>query len=543
MKIYIEAMKLRILYQISLASLVLALGACSFFSDKDSDKEEKKSSSNSSSETSSSSSEESDRLEIEYSDTIALGDTLSYKVLDSLVDSIPWNFYLGEFPRGSVLHLGFKNLRLEEGTIVRVVSEKGVVQLPTNALPDGSYQDYASIGDSTFVVNHFVTMDTGYYYLEVEATPSATSSSAKADFQAHFTVDSAYFQFVGLEDSVELPANEEFQGCFRIDEIEDSARFYFGANTGKNISLITSGQSLDGISLREVEGALLDSAESSIRVQMLPQDSTRWSLLVRSKIPSYYAGNYAFLTLNLGSIQLGKGEYFAAPDTMPTAGDTLTIHRKGSENSGWDVRHDHYIYLGSLNAGDTAILWYGSDGIERISKMLRVLDSKGAPVDTLPLIHSTNWVKQQGNRFVSAKAGAYYLHFSGIGSDDTYWKDEDYTLHQRTMIQKLHSLTTFNYNPPTIEFDLGDTIKLDELLEFGSITPTKASKNFLPLVSRTERNVLRDSIDIAFSGSASGDEVRSSWLLANEAGTAHLLLQSTADPAQIDTCVIQVVEP
>lgn len=529
--------------------LILALsmlGACSFFSDKDSDKEESKSSSSSAEVSSSSSSGNPGRLEVDYADTLKLDDSVSYQVVDSLVEESPWNFYLGEFPRGTIIHLGIQNDNLDKGAKFRVVSEKGTIQLPTNALPDGNYADYAEASDTSYLTNHFVVMDTGYYYLEVEASRKSDTSS-RPDFSAFLTVDSAYYQFVGLEDSLELPANTPYQGCFRINTIEDSVKFMFAGTAGQNLSIITSGQSLAGVSLREVGGALLDSAVADLREYMLPQDSTEWSLKIRSTLPSYFAGNYAFFTLNLTSIQLGRGEYLAMPDTMPRPGDTLGIDREGSESSGWDVRHDHYVYLGSLTAGDTIILWHGTDGIERVSKLLRILDSKGVPVDTLSIHLTTNWVKQQGNIFVPAKTGTYFLHYMGLGGDDTYWKDEHYTLHLRAMVQKPHSLQTFQYDPPnygfTVSFKTGDTLSLDDLLDFVSITPSTASRNYLPLVSRTERSVLRDSVDLKFGGSASGDEVRSRWLVAGEAGTAHLLIQSTADPSKVDTCTIKVVEP
>jgi hypothetical protein len=111
------------------------------------------------------------------------------------------------------------------------------------------------------------------------------------------------------------------------------------------------------------------------------------------------------------------------------------------------------------------------------------------------------------------------------------------------MIQKPHTLTAFNYNPASITIHPGDTISLNELLEFGSISPSTASKNYLPLISRSERNVIQDSVDLKVGGSASGDEVRSLRIVAMEEGTAHLLVQSTSDPSWVDTCVIKVESP
>jgi hypothetical protein len=534
----------RYLYHATFLTLVLGLGACSVFQDKNETKDN-----NTVPELSSSSSAiiDSGRVEIEYGDTLQIKDSASYRMPDSLLESSHWNVFIGKLPKGSVIHIALKNANLTTGTQFRVRSESSVIQLPTDTISDGSYQDYAVASDTSYLSNHFITLDSGYYYLEINGERKSTAKPNAADFRASMSIDSAYFQFTGHEDSTELPANVAFQGFFRLSEGEDSTQFYFAAGVGKNLTIVSQGQSLDEVRLLDSSGKTIDSAVTEIRHQLLPQDSTRWSVRIRSTLPSYYSGNYAFFTLNLSSIQLGKGEYFAKPDTMPRAGDTLIINRVGNASSGWDVRHDHYIWLGNLVAKDTVILWHGSSGIERVLKTLQVLDSEGNAVDTLAGTLSTNWAKQQGNVFVPSKSGNYYLHFSGTGNESTYWTDENYTLHLLAMIQKPHTIETFNYNPATFgyitEFTVGDTLDLNELLDFDSVKPSSSSHNYLPLVVRSERNILQDSLDIVFGNSASGDEVRSHWMIAEQPGIANLLLQSTADPTKMDTCKVKVVAP
>lgn len=519
-------------------ALALSLGACSYFEDKEADS---KLSAAELSSSSGSSSSDAGRVEIEYSDTLQLKDSVNYSMGTG-------NFFVGHLPKGTVIHLGLLNKRLATGAQFRILSESGDVQRPTNSLANGEYTDYSVASDTTYFTNHFIVLDTGYYYLEVEGKlKTGSTDTTLPDFKASLAIDSAYYQFTGVEDSTELPVNLAFHGCFPIHDIEDSTQFYFASNAGKNLTLVSNGQSLKDVILLDQTGSVLDSADTKIRVQMLPQDTAHWSVRIRTSLASYYAGNYAFFDLNLTSIQLDKGEYFAKPDTMPRAGDTLIIARQGSESAGWDVRHDHYIWLGNLTAGDSVILWHGMSGISKIQKLLRILDSKGKPVDTINPIISTNWNKAQGSSFTPQTTGGYYLHYSGIGSDNTYWTDENYTMNLKAMIQKPGSLTAFDYNPTEFgylsSFKVGDTLSLKELLTSKTISPSSASKNYLPILMRAERSILVDSVDIEVGNMASGDEIRSDWLVGAEPGIAHIILQSTADPTRTDTCTVKVVAP
>jgi hypothetical protein len=534
------------LLRCTLLCFTLALGACSFFNDK---KDPDKTSSSSSSLGTSSSSDpgDPDRAEIEYGDTIFVDDSLAYRVPDSVAESSPWNLYLGHYPRGTVLHLSLKSRGIEAGAKFRVKNESGLIQLPTNILPDSTYANYMVAADSLYLTNHFVLMDTGYYFLEITGERNSLGlADSIPDLFASLDVDTAFFKFTGSEDSLTLASNLDLQGCFRLDRQEDSTIFHFSSYAGNNLTLTSTGQNLDGVRLFDEAGSLLDSVKTEMRRQLLPQDSTSWTIKLRTIIPAWNSGNYAFFTFRLNSIKLGKGEYLAYPDTMPQAGDTLSIDRKGSDASGWDVRHDHYVWLGNLTVGDSLHIWYGMQGINKVQKLLRVLDSAGTPVDTLSQVLTNNWMKQDPNLFQVPKTGKYFLQYTGLGNSETYWIDPTFTIHLNSMVQKPGSLLSWTVTPGTLYASVGDTLFLADSLQSVTATPTSASAHYLFRVPREDRSVLKDSLDIALESiQPTGDQVMSAWMKAIlpegiTRDTALLLIQSTADPRQVDTCRVIV---
>ncbi|HSQ42288.1 MAG TPA: hypothetical protein VLM37_08430, partial [Fibrobacteraceae bacterium] len=331
-------------------ALALCLCACSFSDKDDSDEDSSSSGTSSSSLSSSSAALDSSRMEITYVDTLSIGDTLAVRIPDSIALDSSWNLYLGTYPAGSILKLSLQSSVLDSAAQFRVRAELQGSQLPIDTLPDGSYAEYMTAGNTSFEENSFVLLDSGYYYLEVTVSrQDNTQADSVADFQIYYSVDSAYYQFVGGEDSVQLPTSEYIQGCFRINEAEDSVVYFFHASEGNRLTLVSGGENFASMTLRDSQDSLLDST-TTMRLQLLPEDSTLWYLKLRTETPSWNTGNYAFFSLHLDSVALGLGEYFAAPDTLAAPGDTVDIDWSGSASSGWDVRHDHYLYLGELSA-------------------------------------------------------------------------------------------------------------------------------------------------------------------------------------------------
>jgi len=532
-------MKAISLYLVVIA-VALSSQSCGMF------KSNKSTSSSSVSEFNSSSSAVKDttRAEIFYGDTLRLKDSLAYRVRDSIHSNNRWNVFIGKLPKGSVLHLGVKAGNLGGSSAkFRIKSELGAIMLPTDTIRNGSYQNYSLAGDSTYVLNHFIATDTAYYYLEVEATRISTDTVA--DFKASISIDTAYYQYTGKEGDIALPANKDLQAFIILDR-ESVASFHFSAVAGDNLTLVSRGQNLNGVVLYDSTNAVVDSAQVSLRRQLLPQGPTSWKVKVSTMTPQYDRGNYAFFTLTLTSIKLNKGEYFVNPDTMPRPGDTLHVNRKGSETSGWDVRHDHYLWLGSLASGDSLMVWYGMQGLANITKSMSILDSKGNVVTTLGTVLTTNWSRQDPSVFVAPSAGGYYLHYVGIGSDNTNWVDPSYTLHLQAMVQKPGSVQTWTITPHTVTFHKGDVIYLDSAVSVKAVAPTTASQHYVSLIPRAERNIIRDSIDIAFAaqGSVIGNAVLSRWVKAVDTTVAgnpiHLIMQSVADPQKLDTCLVTI---
>jgi|GEM_PF-2939904 len=546
----------RILIGLALLSLL----GCGLFRDKKSNSDADASSS-SGLTSSSSSSSDTDRVEISYADTLFVRDSLAYKLVDSMAENGVWNLFLGKFPQGTLLHLALHCGNLDANTKFRIRSEKGVIQLPTDTLPTGGYRNYSVCSDTAFLVNHFALRDTAYYYLEVqgEHRVGVLPSDTLPDFRASLNIDTAYYQFTGKEGSAQLPANGRLEGFFRLDAGEDSVEFSFGAAGGYNLTLNTSGQSLEHVILKDQSGITIDSAISTLRSQLLPQDSSQWHLWIRSVIPSYYSGNYAFFILDLRSLKLGKGEYFAYPDSIVRAGDTLSVDHKGTENSGWDVRHDHYVWLGDLAAGETIRVWQSAQGMLNVKKSMRILDAQGNPVDSFTALTSNNWIAETPATFVATKAGPYYAQYTGIGTNNTYWTDPNYTLHARTLLQRDGSVKSWAITPKTIILKAGGPAwYMDSAFAFTGVDPSNASKNHIYLLARdSARTYLRDSVDIAYAkqgtGSPADPLVRSGYLVPISVAdskklttplplTARLQIQSVADPTKMEECLV-TIEP
>lgn len=519
---------------------LVSLESCGLFTDSPSENK----SSSSVSELSSSSFDPADsgRVEWDYADTLLTRDTLSLMAPDSQRTEGLYRYFIGRLPMGSQVRLSVRPTGFEPGAQFRIKTELGQLQLPILPSDSGTYKQYHSSLSSSWKSNSFAMADTGYSYLEVVGTRDTTADSTLPDFQAFIQIDTAYFAFTGVQDSLEIPANGELRGFFRLDGGEDSTHLYFSAGTGTNLTLTSDGEFLDQVWLGVQGGTAIDSATSRLRYQLLPSSQTTWRVRVRSVVPSWTSGNYALFTLRLSSIALGQGEYLERPDTLTGIGDTMLVSRTGTENSGWDVRHDHYILLGTYQAGDSLRIWYGSQGMANVQKHLRILNAQGEEVQTLNQIHTLNWKSMQPNLVAIAESGVHYLHYTGMGNTNTYWMDPNWTLRFQVMVQKPGSLTSWSITPDSIQISVGDTLNLDTLVI--SHAPEAMSGHALFSLLRSERGFLQDSLDIAAESSGftlTGNSLGSGWLKAKAPGTANLILQSVADPRLLDTCVVSII--
>jgi len=487
--------------------------------------------------SSSSSLSDTDRVEIDYTDTLQLSDS-SFQPVNA---GEKW--YIGHFPKGTVLHIQVLSPDLGTDAELRFYNELGAKHWPTEALPDSTYQDYATAGIQTALLNHIILLDNGYFYMEWNGF---TKNSVQA--KVILKVDTAYYGFVGDVDRMDLSFQEVLLGCFPLRGAEDSVQLHFSAASGKSLTLTSQGSRIKDYRLwQEGQDQPIATSSTGLRTQLLPQDSTQWDLSLRTIIPAWNSGNYAFFQVQLTSLDLAQGEYFAKSDTLSPIGDTLLWLHQGNEFSGWDVRHDHYVYLGSLSSGKTMELYYSMQGIANPVRLLELLDAKGVPIDTLGSILTWNWANLDPILFTVPKSGAYYLHYKGVGGSNTYWTDSSYTLGLKGLLRVPGSISVWNLNPSEFELAAGEILEVSELLQKVYSLPLEVSDNYRIRLARSSRNILQDSIDIYTSSQGlpqpTSDRVLSSWLQAVEgqSGTAALLIESVADPSQVDTCLLHIL--
>lgn len=520
--------------------LSVCLQGCGLFHDE----AENSDSSSSVYEPSSSSYDPADTLRVEwdYSDTLRSKDTLQLSALDSLQDQGKWQYFIGYLPQGTRLELSVFPQALDDKTRFRIRNELGKTEDPTEKNPDSAYAEYQTALDSTWNTNHFCLRDSAYYYLEVTGTYRPDVADLP-DFKAFLLIDSAFYSITQSMDSVKLPSKGQIQGFFRLDDGEDSVLFILSAEAGQSITLTNEGQNIESVVLRHENGDMIDSSEARYRRLLLPDSAGTWTVKLKTVIPAYYHGPYAFFDFGVSHVDLGAGEYFALPDTANPPGDTLLIEREGSETSGWDVRHDHYLALGKLQKGDSLLIWYGMQGIANVEKSLYLVDADNQPVDTLSPPLTLNW-KVGSPASVSIPAeGQYYLHYRGLGNDLTYWMDPNWTQTLKILIQKPGMLDSWKLTPEAIHLQVGDTLFLKDLSV--QVSPQTGNKNFKALVNRSQRTQLKDSVDKAQEDMGlhpTGDLVQGRWLKAETSGEAVLIYQSVADPDKSDTCVV-TIEP
>lgn len=524
---------MRFLKLIPLLAIGIVPMGCGFWDDPKPD------SSSSSLELSSSSSSlsDTDRVEIDYADSLDLLDSAFHKV------TAGEKWYIGHFPKGTVLHVQVLSPDLGTDAQLRFYNEFGTKQWPTEALPDSTYQDYATAGSQSALLNHIVLVDSGYFYMEWNDFGEDTIQA-----KINLKIDTAYYGFVGDADSLDLPIQKVLLGCFPLHGAEDSVHLHFSAKSGKSLTLTSQGSRIQDYRLwQKGISQPIATSTTGLRTQLLPQDSTQWQISLRTIIPAWNSGNYAFFQVQLTSIDLSQGEYFAKPDTLSTIGDTLDWSRQGTEFSGWDVRHDHYIYLGNLSSGKSMELYYSMQGIANPVRLLELLDSKGVPVDTLGNLLTWSWANLDPLVFSVPKDGKYFLHYKGTGGANTYWTDNTYTLGLKGLLRVPGSLTVWNYNPTEFDLNSGDTLEVAELLQKVSSLPLEVSDNYRIRLARSSRAILQDSVDIYMSSQGlpqpTSDRVFSGWLKAvdGQSGTAKLLIESVADPNHVDTCLLHIL--
>lgn len=511
--------------------LLLGLVACSDGGGEDSPEE--------SSSSMASSSSLSDREEIVYADTLLL-DSLVLLSLPDTSTSGSWTLFIPHpagyakaYPAGSkwtvwaaTQNLGNAKLRLRREGSVKYLQ-------PTDPLSDGKYADYMEPGSDTtlWVGNDFLSPDSGFFLLELEGEPTTDTVLLRI----HVIPYSGYFDFYGQADSLGLNVNDTLRGFFMLNQTQRQMKARFRSPAGYNINMVTSGSMIDSTWLADsASGSVIQRGGSSLRQQLLPQAASAWDLSVRTVEPTFLDGPYAIFNMELTGLQLQQGEYLLNPDSIVKWGDTLKVLRPRNEQARYDVRHDQYVWLGNLAAGDSLIVVHNNEGFTSLIRHMRILDASGKMVDTLVALRNFG--------FKAKTAGAHYLHYYRTNS---WVEDLSYSLTLTTVVQKPGSLTGWSLQPSAKSINLGDTDPSNDTVWVKTIewipAPVGGSTSaqwFIPC-AEVQAGVISDG---RTTTTCVGEEspLAQPWVVGKKAGTATIISRSVADPTKFAELLITV---
>ncbi len=569
-------MKIRTIFQLGFVVSSLAiLGACG--DDSSSQASDESSSSVASFRSSSSL---STRADIDYKDTLKLGDTARVYIelfagdsskmdaseiyIDSAATSIP--LYLGEFTKGSRIKVYAFTSAIKNDRI-RIKNEFGNYMPALTAVPqnesskDSVYGNYiapsfgsdstASFRDS----NQFVVFNDNHYYLEIGGEFDNESS-----LRLKVTVDTAYYNYTGDEENISMKMSDTLRGIIDIDNSPEDIVIGFSANEGYSINLKTTGKNIVQYQLTSND-SLLGQFKDNIDTMLVPKDSIRWDLKIAPEsFSNFLTGPYAFFETTTKARALEQGEYFSNPDSIPYPGEAYLRSRpKDDPNKAiykYNLRQEQYVWIGNYRKGDSVIVkhWIANYSDDDFTSPVtyEILDKNQKVQGTISSVY--------GGAF-SVKGdmpeGAYYLHYLRLNSDplDQVYDTLRYVLQLYTMVQQpglLNTLDFYNseadiiYNKTTLA--VGDSIQLNNI-EF-MMEPAKGSEWkvigsdiywFVPCESLV---FLNNSSNYKTENCESEQEISSNYLVTQEAGigeTAILIAQSVADPAKRDTLRISII--
>lgn len=415
-----------------LPAFAIALIGCG--SDSSSSPNEDSSSSESSSSVSSSSF--SNRLDVAYADTLS-ADTLRLTPQDSLFSA--YKLFLGEYPTGTRIQIvAQKKGGNADSLFVR--EEEGEILYPeyftVDASGDTTYNTqnfYSRLGTDEYSVTNFITTHAGFYYVDIPHVSLDKDSSYSIRIAAH--VKPSYYSYVGDTAAFQVTLGDTVRGVFLLGNSADSAWAKFEAKMGKSININISGTSLNEMILRNDNKKI--AAGNSINEQILPEKDANYSVAIfPQKFPNYKTGFYGYFTVATTSRDLGKGEYFANPDSIQKVGDTLTIVREKNDAAKYYLRQEQYVWLAKLAKGDTIQVFHSIEGYYSDASYpatYTILNSKGDSVAT---------ITETRPQFVATSAGDYYLHYVRLNSPPKT-SSQELTLH--TSIRRLNYVKKFYF--------------------------------------------------------------------------------------------------
>lgn len=542
-----------------------------------------------------SSSSLSNRADIDYKDTVSLGDTMRVYVelfdgdsskmdstvvyIDSAARQIP--MYLGHLPKGSRIKVYASTSEIKEDSI-RIKSEQGqymsaLIGVPKEALSKGTkpcggstaanvdtiFSNYFSPSygcdkDSTFRdSNQFVVFNENHYYLEI-----AGEFNNKSSLRLKVLVDSSYYRYTGTEGSLSLSMNDTLRGIIDIDNNNsENIDIAFSAKEGYSVALSARGNNISQYRFTDGSKDSL-SSDTAISTILISSDSIKWTLSVSpEKFSNFMTGPYATFEAATKSRALEQGEYFSLPDSITYLGETHKRNRPKDDHNNiyrYNLRQEQYIWIGDYVKGDSLIVYHEIDNYNDDSQSpatCEIIDKDSKVVGSISCT-------QGGSLKITDKMseGPYYLHYIRLNSYplDQVADSLRYVLQLYTTVQQPGLLKSMQfYDLEKSEsfkkkaVPVGDTIRFSNF--HFKMEPVNDSKKsligsdivwFVPCQSLAYLNNNSVYSCLESEMETGEQEISSNFLVVQEAEagtTAKLIAQSVADPAKRDTLTISIV--
>lgn len=526
-----------------------------------------------------SSSSISERLDIDYRDTISAGDTMNFymelAIWDTVTVKVPKDstgkktkdstyvekvchedivcidstkstvsFFLGDFPKGTRISVTASTSGMENDTI-RIRGEKNgdlrtLMPVYNSQKKDSVYSNYMHPGSGAdMLFNSFVAFNDDFYYLDL-----AAEFDTSAHLRVKVDVDTAYYNYTGDSAHIDIDLRDTVRGILVIGESPKKVEVAFKVETGFSVNLSVQGYSINKYELIDKNKNVYSPASDTLDTLLVTNDSSEWTLsLYPSNVVSFLDGPFATFEAATRFRRLNQGEYLAKPDSIVYPGDTLTIVRPANDSTKYYLRQDHYVWLADLKKGDSLVVYHEMEGY------CKYMECKGTPRASYWLIDakgdSIGTISSLEHSFKAKKDGPVYLRYLQLNSKAL--TDSNLTL--RTFIQRPGSLDSLKfYNEKKDEtysskrVKAGDSVVLSDFA-FQTV-PYKTSYNVKWFVPCEDLTTLGNAAYISQLENCKGEqEISSFYLIAQNDATdkdARLIAQSMADPLMRDTLTINV---
>lgn len=524
-----------------------------------------------------SSSSISERLDIEYRDTLTAGDTTNFYMelatwdtvkvkkdtadkkskdstylekvchddivcLDSAKTTV--SLFLGSYPKGTRITVLAATSGMKKDTI-RIRGEKSgnlrtLMPVYDTSKKDSVFSDYMRPGSGADMnLNSFVAFDEDFYYLDL-----AAHFDTSAHLRIKADVDTAYYNYTGDSAHVDIDLRDTVRGILVIGEAPKKIDIAFRVQTGFSVNLSVQGYSINKYELTDKNKNVYSPAADTLDTLLVTNDSSKWTLsLYPSNVVSFISGPFATFEAATRFRRLNQGEYLANPDSIVYPGDTLTIVRPANDSTKYYLRQDHYVWLADLKKGDSLVVYHDMEGY------CKYMECKGTPRASYWLIDkkgdSVGTINSLEHSFKAKKDGPVYLRYLQLNSKAL--TDSNLTL--RTFIQRPGSLDSLKFYNEAKDVTYtskrvapGDTVKLSDFA-FQTV-PYKTSYNVKWYVPCEDLTTLGNAAYISQLENCKGEqEISSFYLIAQKDAAdkdARLIAQSMADPLMRDTLTINV---